>query len=514
MNLDNLSLPITYELQDNIDSRFRKISIWVMHDNLNLNNTYFDLDTIEDAKESLKNIPILAFVKKQDGTDVADFGGHEMELVIQDNDIKLIYTGRPIGIVPSENNYRYEKINDKTYVVVDGYIWTDYANEALDILERDKIKNHSMEIKILSFTHDNDKKYTIVNKYKYLGLTLIGDDKKPAMQGSKAELFTYDFDQSFYTLVDELNNKLKNFSQNQLSTDIDINTGKGGKNVERFKELFEKYSITKEQILEFDSSINFEEISIEDMENKIIEFAKQKDVETFSLTAMQLKDFLRAELNKDAPMDEWGYPINPYYYIDHNDSVVWAEERANSWIPVQFDYSLNGEAVTISFDSKKICKWQLIPIEEGEVSNSFVSDRYEQEILIKEKELQKQFASEKESLINEYQAKIDEANEKYTKLEQTSKELQEYQANKLKEERELAETELFERFSTQLTAEEINTIKEVSSQFTVEQLEEKLYVLLGKKNAQFTTKKDKGIKIPIISDEKPKSNKIWADLVN
>jgi len=513
LKLENLSLPITYKFEETIDDRFRKISIWVMHDNLNLNNSFFSMESIEDAKETLQNIPILAFVKKQDGTNKEDFAGHEIELNITDGEFKFTYLGRPVGIIPQDNNYRYEVIDNKTFVVVDGFIWTDYANEALDILERDEVKGNSMEIRVDNFSYDNVNKYTHINKYRYTGLTLLGDDINPAMVGSKAKLFSQVFDDNYFALVNELNEKLKqSFSQNQSSNDVDINNQEGGQDVEKFKKLFDKYSITKEQILEFDKDINFEEISVKDLEAKIIEFQKDEP-ETFSLTAMQLKDLLKAKLNENAPVDEWGYHINPYYYLDHNESFVWAEERENNFIPVQFDYSLDGEVVNIALDSKKICKWVLIPIEDGETGVAFSSERFEVNLAIKEKELEKQFTKEKETLILDYQTKLDEANENYSKLEETSKELKEFQANKLKEERELAETELFEKFSTQLSGEEINLIKENSTQFTLEQLEDKLFVLVGKKNANFSVKKDKNVKVTLTPEDKPKSNKPWANLM-
>ena len=46
-----------------------------MHSGLNLNSSTFGLEAIEKARPTLANIPLLAFIKKVDGDDRADFAG-------------------------------------------------------------------------------------------------------------------------------------------------------------------------------------------------------------------------------------------------------------------------------------------------------------------------------------------------------------------------------------------------------------------------------------------------------
>lgn len=513
MKLDSLSLPITYEVNSSFDDRFKKVTIWVMHDKLNLNNTYFKPEVIEDAKESLKNIPILAFVEEQDGADYKDFGGHEVKIKVTKNEIDLVYLGRPIGVVPSENNYRIEELDGKNFVVVDGYIWTKYANEALDIFERDGVKNHSMEIKILLYSVDNENKYTNIDKYIYTGLTLIGDNHKPAMKGSKAELYTFNND--YYTMVEELNTKLKSFYENQSSNNIDINVEEGGQGVDKFKELFEKYSITAEEVLASFKDINFEEISLEDMESKIKEFKG----ESYSLSGEQFtEELISAVSGLETMHDYYGETYSRFYYRDYEESIVYAIDRGDDYKLVGFNYSKSGDSINIDKDSLKRYKVQYAPFEDGDPVVGFTvipKEIIDYEISQKEKELQETFETEKNTLIKEYQDKVDELTNKYTELENSSKELKEYQENKVKEEREMAETELFTKFTAQLTKEEIDSIKENSANFTLEDLEEKLYVLVGKKLANFTvdSTNKKGIKFNVIPD-KEKPSKAWSTLMD
>lgn len=188
-----LQLPITYE-QSNFDNddRFVKVRIKVMHNGLNLNNSNFSDPAIEKAASSLSNIPLLAFTKVRDGVDESDFLGHEMEFKITEDGVKYVYLGRPIGMIPETNNYSYQESEDgRKFVTVDGYIWTSYANEALDIIQRDGGKNVSMEIKVNSYG-ENESVIDITD-YKYTGIAFLGEDVPPAMMGARADLAEFSF---------------------------------------------------------------------------------------------------------------------------------------------------------------------------------------------------------------------------------------------------------------------------------------------------------------------------------
>jgi hypothetical protein len=56
-------LPITYEIDDSFDSdKFIKLRLRVMHNDVNPNMSDFSDDVVDKAKESIKNIPLLAHV--------------------------------------------------------------------------------------------------------------------------------------------------------------------------------------------------------------------------------------------------------------------------------------------------------------------------------------------------------------------------------------------------------------------------------------------------------------------
>ena len=149
--LKHLSLAATYEVDDSFDSdKFIKLRLRVCHEGKNSNQSYFEPENIEKAKDSLANIPILAHVV-EDSEGNLDFGGHDMTIeknkIGDGDDYRIIYLETPIGLVPETNNYAYEEHDGRNYVFCDAYVWRDYSNYAEDIIERDK------EIKLVNGNH-------------------------------------------------------------------------------------------------------------------------------------------------------------------------------------------------------------------------------------------------------------------------------------------------------------------------------------------------------------------------
>lgn len=209
-----VKLPVSYSIDSFDSERFLKLRVKVMHTGLNLNNSNFNMDAINAAADTIANIPLLAFIKKTDGEDSDDFAGHEYEIKITENDVKYVYLGRPIGIVPETNNYAIETDEDgKSFVVVDAYVWKDYANSALDILNRDAVKKVSMEILVDDYEYNES--YIDIKAYKYTGVALLGEDVREAMIGAQAEIVQFSEDSTLSTMMAELKAELMAFSADE-----------------------------------------------------------------------------------------------------------------------------------------------------------------------------------------------------------------------------------------------------------------------------------------------------------
>lgn len=169
-----------FEEQEN--SNLTKVEIMVQHDGLNKNNSIFKLENIKKAEHTLKNIPILGYIKKDAGD--IDFDHHNMETkLIETSDgyeLKIEYLESPVGVIPSDTKITYEEIDGRTYLVCYGYIWSNYCSDAIEIINKSEQKKVSMEISIDSYSITDDG-YIDIEDYQFLGITILGDHIESGM---------------------------------------------------------------------------------------------------------------------------------------------------------------------------------------------------------------------------------------------------------------------------------------------------------------------------------------------
>lgn len=476
------------------DTRFLKVKIWLMHTQENLNGSYFDKSVVEEAIPTLANTPILAYIEDNSEGE-ADFSDHRMVLVKEDGKFQIKYIGQAIGVIPSENNAQFEtRVCDdgieREFLTCEGLVWAKW-DDPIDILNRDLTVSQSMEL------HDDyegewkDDNLFHFTKFSFFGACALGKDYLPAMRSATIETqFSYD------NMFEEIQKKMEQFKH------ISNLSKEGGKQIVNEKlELLSKYSLTEEDLKE--KEINLEDFSVEELEDKLKEITKPE----FSLVASQLRDELRAELYKDYTEDEWGYKSRSFWYVDHTDGMVIAEDAKDNYRLVGLPYSLNGDAIAIDFESKQRVKiaYEVFDGESDVQFNITSKDKVEYDLNVKEKQLEQNFSQEKENTVNE----LNTLTENFSKLEEEVQGLREFKELKTTEERVNKETELFESFSAELNEDEMQPLKETASEFSLEQLEEKLFTLIGKKKANFNKqpKKEKQtVKIEVEHvEEKPKA---------
>lgn len=501
MNKQYLSVPVKYNTSEILQADDLKIpvEILVMHDKVNLNKSNFDFAVVDadTTKESLKNIPILGYIKKVDGSDSKDFAGHEMEVVFKDGDFKLVYLERPIGVIPESNNYEYVEKDGKQYVKVIGYIWQDYLNDGYEILQENPNKSVSMEIVVDAYEVRKDG-IVDIKAYRYTGITVLGDNVLPGMQGANMQVIgQFNNDQQFSTefqqRVEKLNFELKNNTPLEGGENDQMFKVKEGENMEKL-ELLKKYNLTIENI-----SFNIEELSLEKIETKI--------QEQFSLLASQKQEEISNALRSEKHMDRWGDECSNYSYVDHNDSEVFAWDRQNGWTLCGFTYSMSGDSIVIDFESKKKKKFEIVDFVEGQTMETFTlfpQEAINYALVDKDKE----FASvntEFETLktkVSEYEIAIAEHTTKISEFEltianhETSQTTLTEQFNIVSEENikllaykndnelEIKKSQIDDIISDFETVlgenEEFKTIKTNALSYEIEALEEKLFALEGK----------------------------------
>ncbi len=251
-----LSFSQVYEDDDDL----MKVKIKVCHDGENPNGSDFSLESLAKAQPTLSNRPILAYsVFDEESFEVVDFGGHDMEHKIVENEdgeyeLRTRYLETPLGVINENHEYSLETDEEtgKTYPVITGYVWKSYSNGAWKRIEEQgrgvsmEISVHeysletdeetgktypvitgyvwksysngawkrieeqgrgvSMEISVKSGVYNKQRKVFEIEDFSYRGITVLSDSVEPAMKGANIEKYTVtDINNS----VEMFNNKLK-----------------------------------------------------------------------------------------------------------------------------------------------------------------------------------------------------------------------------------------------------------------------------------------------------------------
>ncbi|WP_437132787.1 hypothetical protein [Bacillus atrophaeus] len=452
------------------DTRFLKVKIWLMHLGENLNGSYFNKESVQDAIPSLANTPILSYIEENSEGDT-DFSDHRMVLVKEDGKFKVKYIGQAIGLIPETNNAQFEKRVcddgvEREFLTCEGLVWQKW-DDPINIFNRDIVKAQSMELHS-DFEGEWVDEIFHFTKFSFFGACALGDDVLPAMQSATIEThFSED--------------KMLKGIQEKMELFKTVNVNKGGNETLDKTELLKQYSVTVDELAE--KKIDFEALSYEELEQKLKNNDKKDTAHVFSLSANQLATELRLALSKEKFIKtySWGESEERirYQYADQKDDEVFAFDNKEDGLLYGFNFSVSEDKVTIDFSTKKRKKFDIVDFIEGAAETFSVLPI--------------------ETLKFEVDAKEKEVEHSYTKLKEEHKELKLFKAETLSAQREEKVKDLFGKFNLELTEAEINSVKEVSTDLSIEQIEEKLFTLLGKKKAKFSSlKQDKGstVKIP------------------
>lgn len=371
-NKSKLSLPVIFQKIEDVDSedkRFTKVKIWLMHLGQNFNGSIFEKDVVDAAIPTLQYIPIVGFID-ENSLGEEDFSQHKYVLVRKNGELDRKYIGVPYGVILSneDNNAHYEdRLCDdgvtRTFLVVDGLIWNMF-DVGSDIINRDLIKNHSMELwdddDSIEGYEDEDGIFHWT-KFTFRAACILGKDYEPGMINSTIEVqFTLnDFVRDFQS---ELNNKLAEFAKIQEQ---------GGKS----------------------------------MPSKT-DFA-QTVMELFSDIASIIKDY-------DTVSDYWGDSVPRYYLHDIQDDEAIVVDKKNNYQYYAFKFTIDGDKPVIDFDSciRKKTKYEDY-VEGTTVPNGQFS--FDQHI--------SEFESSVTNKIDALKADLDEAKTNYEKLDADYKKL-------------------------------------------------------------------------------------------
>lgn len=245
-----------------------------------------------------------------------------------------------------------------------------------------------------------------------------------------------------------------------------------------------------------------EKVSQDSDDDSSVDKAKiKKRPEKFALTANQLRDELRIKLGKEVYVDTWGDERRKYWYVDHTDDSVVYEDTQDDYQLHKAPYTLTGDEAEVHFVDAFKVKVDYVPFE-GE-SSSFTNntERFSK--------LHAQTVEAKQEAETELQENYASLSADYEKAKNQLKELQAYK-------RSNEEAEVKAKFEGKLSEDELTQVFSDMKEESLENVEEKLFALVGKKNfavQQVVENKTSNIKINNKDDSPPNPFKALEQFV-
>lgn len=341
------------------------------HDHVNLNKSNIEEDVFEENTQSIPYRPILAnIVENADGN--KDFGSHDFTVETDDDgNEKFIYQERPVGVIKKDYSIEYDKEAGVNRAMIQGYLWEGYCQDAVDIMERREKVDCSVELSIRELSFNAKDKVLNLDDYYVGGLTLLNENVGPGMAGSNVQLADFnsktnsmytDFDinSKLVETLEKINTTLSNFNINNAE-------GKEENQVNKFEELLQKYGKTVEDI-----TFEYKDLSDEELESAFAEAFEENDpepaadpapdpepenfVKSFELSHSDIRYALYNLLSAYEESDNEWYFINSVYdshftYENWDGDKIYGQNYTKDGDNVAFDgerYNLHRELLTDS----------------------------------------------------------------------------------------------------------------------------------------------------------------------
>lgn len=254
------------------------------HDNVNLNHSCIEEADFRNNVPSSNLRPILAHVIKNEDTNELDFGSHDCHIEevtkIDENGKeyttkKTVYDERPIGVIDgTKTTIEYDKKAKVNRAVLHGFLYDEYCQDAIDILNRRGTINCSVELVIRQMSFDSIRKVLMLNDFYVSGLTLLGEGIKPGMADSDFKIENFSINDQYLNFSSQLIEMQAKLNELEARFNID-NSKEGGndKNMDKFNELLKKYGKTVEDIdFEYEDMTDSElEVKFEEVFGKLEE---------------------------------------------------------------------------------------------------------------------------------------------------------------------------------------------------------------------------------------------------
>ena len=482
-------LPLTFSIDNSYRSdKFIKLRMRLCHDGVNPNGSSMRLQDMLARKDSLAESPILAHVYiNEDG--IPELGEHDF--IIEQNKFrpdeeKVVYLEQAVGVIPQDNNLEVVEMDGRNYLYVDGYIWKGYSNYCEDIIQDGDDFHISMEIDILNYTYDANEDCYAINDFLFKGVTILNNIYETGMKNARAKVANFAANK-------EEGEAIFMRMKEELRREFSINNTEKGEMTMDIEKILSEMSLTREE-LTFEIT---EDMSEEDFRAKCQEYIDSKNSEgdtaespvadiDNSMEEVDNGEFVATEQNNGSASNE--------------DTVVGNESDIQ---PAKF-------TIEISVDEKMGQIYRLYNLDEIDI---FVVELYDTYFIYESygcgSYFKQAYNVDADGNVNldgdpvevfvsfltaDERDELETIRNDYVAMKQDYEELREFKKNTEIAARENALGEIFKKFEAELgDVEEFKKLKETNSDYSVPDVEEKCYALLGRKNSTFSLNKDNGI---------------------
>ena len=406
-----LSFPVAFEKTaefETEDTRFIRVKCWLMHTNENLNGSSFSKEVIEEALPSLAYIPVVGFIERNNaGED--DFSDHRYVIDRNENGYYRRYQGSAYGVILSseDNNAHFEtKLCEdgveRTFLVADGVIWSMF-DKSREIMERDIIKDHSIELDENSVDGYEEDGIFHFTKFSFRAACLLGGGCIPAMTGSTVEV-QFSLNEFAKTIQTELNDKYAAFTklveeQNNFAAMVNEETNQGG--IEKmvntdFTTIFQLFSDISAMVSEYQTRKDYwgddvpRYYATDIQENEVIvvdtgdnynyysfPFTVEGDKPVIDFTEAKRKKIVYADYEEGASVPEGAFNFGKHIseieetafsrIEEANGKVAEAEERVNNAVEAQTLAETNYSDIKAEFEAIKPKYDELVEAEQARI---------------------------------------------------------------------------------------------------------------------------------------------------
>ena len=274
-----VQMPAVFEKGNKVDKDKEGLTPFVAkayHDHINLNKSEIKPEVLESTLPSAMLRPILASIVVDEETGEKDFGSHDFVFEEdEDGNERIRYIEQPVGVIFGDNTIEYDKEDGVNRAILHGYLYDGYCQDAVDIMNRRKTVDCSVELNIREMSFNTADKVLTLDDFYVSGLTLLNAKVNPGMKGSQVTIADFSKENnSMFSENEELLNEIKKLNENLSRFNINTSLEEGGNVVTKFEELLNQYGKTVEDI-----TFEYENLSDEELEAKFAEVFGEDDTD-------------------------------------------------------------------------------------------------------------------------------------------------------------------------------------------------------------------------------------------